>query len=78
MPREAEPSLNERQFFNKALQENIRLDGRGVDDYRPLELEFGDSYGVVDLRLGGTRYIHTNHFFALKYIKFTFVFKLLD
>lgn len=56
MPREVEPSLNERQFFAKALQENIRLDGRSFDQYRALELDFGDELGVVDVRLGKTRY----------------------
>ncbi|KAI6246806.1 Exosome complex component rrp45 [Erysiphe necator] len=55
MPREAEPSLNERQFFAKALQEEIRLDGRKKFEFRHLEIDFGGSYGVVDLRLGGTR-----------------------
>jgi len=57
MPREAEPSLNEKQFFAKALQENIRLDGRAFDHYRALELEFGPELGVSDVRLGKTRYI---------------------
>jgi exosome complex component RRP45 len=54
MPREAEPSLNEKQFFAKALQENIRLDGRSPDKFRHLELDFG-GYGVTDVRLGETR-----------------------
>ncbi len=57
MPKEVEPSLNERQFFAKALQEDIRLDGRSFDQFRALELEFGDEYGVADVRLGNTRYI---------------------
>lgn len=55
MPREAEPSLNERAFVLKALQANVRLDGRALDQYRPLELTFGDEYGVVDVKLGNTR-----------------------
>jgi len=55
MPREVEPSLNESQFFTKALQENLRIDGRAFDQYRPVELEFGDEYGVADVRLGKTR-----------------------
>ncbi|EKD21239.1 uncharacterized protein L3040_000719 [Drepanopeziza brunnea f. sp. 'multigermtubi'] len=59
MPREVEPSLNERQFFAKALHENIRLDGRAFDQYRAVELEFGEELGVVDLSLGKTR-IHTH------------------
>ena len=57
MPREVESSLNERQFFTRALQDNIRLDGRSFDQFRPLELEFGDQYGVADVRLGKTRYL---------------------
>lgn len=55
MPKEAEPSLNERQFFAKALAQDIRLDGRSLDQFRALEIEFGDEYGVVDVRLGRTR-----------------------
>lgn len=55
MPREVEPSLNERQFFAKALQEEVRFDGRQPYEFRSLEINFGESYGVVDLRLGGTR-----------------------
>ncbi|KAL2135443.1 hypothetical protein VTI74DRAFT_8545 [Chaetomium olivicolor] len=55
MPREIEPSLNEKQFVLQALQENVRLDGRELDQYRPLELNFGDQYGVADVTLGKTR-----------------------
>ncbi|KAK3295875.1 ribosomal protein S5 domain 2-type protein [Chaetomium fimeti] len=55
MPREAEPSLNEKQFVTQALQENLRLDGRQLDQYRPLEISFGDQYGVADVTLGKTR-----------------------
>jgi exosome complex component RRP45 len=57
MPREVGPSLNERQFFQKALQENLRIDGRNFDQFRSLELDFGDEYGVADVRLGKTRYV---------------------
>ncbi|KAG9232033.1 exosome complex endonuclease 2/ribosomal RNA processing protein-like protein [Amylocarpus encephaloides] len=59
MPREVEPSLNEKQFFVKALEENLRIDGRAFDQYRELDLEFGDELGVTDVRLGKTR-IHTH------------------
>ncbi|KAK4196619.1 ribosomal protein S5 domain 2-type protein [Triangularia verruculosa] len=55
MPREAEPSLNEKQFVLQALQDSIRLDGRELEQYRPLELTFGDQYGVADVTLGKTR-----------------------
>jgi exosome complex component RRP45 len=57
MPREAELSNNEREFILQALREGIRVDGRKFDAYRDLELEFGDQYGAVDLRLGKTRYV---------------------
>ncbi|KAI9883951.1 MAG: hypothetical protein M1823_004261 [Watsoniomyces obsoletus] len=55
MPREAEPSLNERAFILQALQEDIRLDGRAFNALRPVELKFGDELGVADLKWGGTR-----------------------
>ena len=55
MPREADPSLNERNFLLQALQENLRLDGRSFEDYRRLELSFGDAYGIVEVKLGKTR-----------------------
>jgi exosome complex component RRP45 len=55
MPREAEPSINEQAFVLKALRENIRLDGRSLDEFRELQLVFGDGFGVSDVRLGKTR-----------------------
>jgi len=55
MPREAEPSINERNFVLEALQQNVRLDGRALDAYRDLEISFEDGYGVADIRLGKTR-----------------------
>jgi exosome complex component RRP45 len=72
MPREVEPSLNEKQFFIKALQENIRLDGRTFDQFRALELEFGDKYGVADVRLGKTRY-DTPLLIASSYIEYYYM-----
>lgn len=56
MPREVEPSNNERAFILEALRENIRLDGRALDAFRNIELSFGDEYGVADVQLGETRY----------------------
>ncbi|KAL8876902.1 MAG: hypothetical protein Q9198_004978 [Flavoplaca austrocitrina] len=55
MPREAEPSNNERAFILEALQQDIRLDGRALDAFRHIRLSFGDEYGVADVRLGKTR-----------------------
>lgn len=57
MPREAEPSLNEKTFVTQALQEHLRLDNRAFDEYRPVELSFGDEYGVAEVKLGKTRYV---------------------
>jgi hypothetical protein len=58
MPREIESSLNEKQFVLQSLEEKIRLDGRDLETYRPLELDFGDEHGVVNVALGNTRQAH--------------------
>lgn len=58
MLRETEPSLNERQFTLQALQENQRIDGRAFDQFRDLDISFGDEYGVVNVTLGNTRWVH--------------------
>ncbi|KAI6810093.1 hypothetical protein KC332_g12502 [Hortaea werneckii] len=58
MPAEALPSTNESAFLLSALRENIRLDHRPFDAYRPISLSFPqlpDQYGVADVRLGKTR-----------------------
>ncbi|KAI9802609.1 MAG: hypothetical protein M1833_001683 [Piccolia ochrophora] len=55
MPREAEPSVNEKDFVLQALNENIRVDGRALDAFRDIELSFGDEYGVANVHLGKTR-----------------------
>lgn len=61
MPREVEPSLNEKAFVIRALQEQLRLDGRQLDEYRPLDLSFGEQYGSADVTLGKTRWdIHSS------------------
>ena len=57
MPREAEPSINERSFILQALEENVRLDGRALDAFRDIEISFGDDYGLADVQLGKTRYL---------------------
>lgn len=58
MPRAAELSLNEREFILQALRRDLRVDNRGFDEYRPLELTFGDEYGVADVQLGKTRFVN--------------------
>ncbi|KHO00705.1 3' exoribonuclease [Metarhizium album ARSEF 1941] len=42
MPRDAEPSLSEKAFVTRALGEGLRLDSRKFEQFRPLELTFGD------------------------------------
>ncbi|KAF2400814.1 exoribonuclease [Trichodelitschia bisporula] len=55
MPREATLSTNEREFILEALRQDKRLDGRAFEQFRSLELSFGDEFGVVDVQLGRTR-----------------------
>lgn len=55
MPRDHEPSSNEQKFLLSALREQLRLDNRALDQFRPLSLSFGEEYGVCDIRLGKTR-----------------------
>lgn len=60
MPRDLEPSLNEKNFTLQALKLNIRADGRKLDEFRKLNLTFGDEYGMADVTLGKTRYCAPN------------------
>ncbi|KAL7271481.1 3'-5'-exoribonuclease [Rhizina undulata] len=55
MPKELDPSTNEKTFVLEALKQNIRIDGRDFDAFRDLELSFGEEYGLVDVKLGKTR-----------------------
>ena len=57
MPREAEPSNNERAFILEALRQDVRVDGRALDAYRDIEISLGDEYGIADVRLGETRFV---------------------
>ncbi|KAM4068167.1 3' exoribonuclease family protein [Hirsutella rhossiliensis] len=58
MPREASPSLSEKTFVSRALEEGLRLDNRKFDQFRPLQLAFADDeYGVADVRCGKTRVV---------------------
>lgn len=56
MNKEAPLSIAERDFILNALHEDVRLDGRGADQLRPLKVSFGDEYGHVKVQLGKTRY----------------------
>jgi hypothetical protein len=56
MPREAEPSQNEKTFVLQALGEGLRIDGRKLEQFRPIAVNFGDELGVADVQIGKTRY----------------------
>merc|ERR1712187_27408 len=55
--KEAPLSIAERDFILNALREDVRLDGRGADQLRPLKVSFGDEYGHVKVQLGKTSLI---------------------
>ncbi|KAK1820338.1 3'-5'-exoribonuclease [Friedmanniomyces endolithicus] len=60
MPHATRPSTNESNFLLSALRENLRLDSRALDQYRPISLQFPsdpDVYGQTDVRIGKTRVI---------------------
>jgi exosome complex component RRP45 len=54
MPRLPAPSTLEHDFVVNTLKEDaLRVDGRQLLDARELSLRFGDSYGSVEVSLGG-------------------------
>ncbi|OLL23903.1 Exosome complex component rrp45 [Neolecta irregularis DAH-3] len=55
--KDLDPSVNERDFVLKALEECIRIDSRTVEEFRPIKIVFGEEYGLVDVRVGKTRII---------------------
>ncbi|KAG5437712.1 hypothetical protein PCK2_000989, partial [Pneumocystis canis] len=57
MPKDIGLSLNERDFILDALNQNLRLDGRGFNVWRDLTLNFGNSYGHAEVSLGKTRVV---------------------
>lgn len=57
MPREADLSNVERSFILEALDQNIRLDGRALDQFRTLDISFEQDYGACAVTLGKTKYV---------------------
>ncbi|KAE8352238.1 ribosomal protein S5 domain 2-type protein [Aspergillus coremiiformis] len=57
MNKEAPLSIAERDFILNALREDVRLDGREADQFRPLNVSFGEEYGHVKIQLGKTSLI---------------------
>ncbi|XP_058130146.1 exosome complex component RRP45 [Anopheles ziemanni] len=48
-------SNNEKSFVQKAILESIRVDGRKMDEFRKLRINFGSEWGLVHVTLGQTR-----------------------
>jgi len=55
MPREPEPSNNEKAFVLGALQQGLRVDGRQLDEFRKVDISFGEEFGLADIKMGRTR-----------------------
>ncbi|KAI9092148.1 ribosomal protein S5 domain 2-type protein [Phlyctochytrium arcticum] len=55
MVKEVQPSTNEKQFILQALDEGLRVDGRGVHDVRKISFALGPQSGHAEVRLGKTR-----------------------
>lgn len=62
MPRQADISTVEKAFILQALLKDLRLDGRRVDQFRTVELEFGSQYGTVTITLGKTRCVGSRYY----------------
>ncbi|KAJ2829609.1 3'-5'-exoribonuclease [Coemansia erecta] len=54
MVAESEPSNIETAFFLESLQKGMRVDGRGIYDYRTLKISGGAATGLVEVQLGQT------------------------
>ncbi|PVU93226.1 hypothetical protein BB561_003398 [Smittium simulii] len=50
-------SNNNREFVLEALKSGYRIDGRGIYDYRNLEIKCGEEAGSVQVQLGDSRVI---------------------
>lgn len=55
MPRDVEISNVESDFILESLDQSLRVDFRGADEFRALAISFGDDYGLVEVSLGETR-----------------------
>uniref|UniRef100_A0ACD5TFH6 Uncharacterized protein n=1 Tax=Avena sativa TaxID=4498 RepID=A0ACD5TFH6_AVESA len=53
--RQRRPTVNEREFIERALQSNLRADGRGPFDFRELKIVLCRENGTAEVELGETR-----------------------
>ena len=51
------PSIPEREFLLNAIDQSLRLDGRGLWQARAPILTFGPELGWVECAMGKTRYV---------------------
>ena len=49
------PSIPERDFTLEALKQHLRIDGRGPNDMRSVDISFGPDLGWVECAIGKTR-----------------------
>lgn len=55
MPRGLDISNVERSFILDALSQGIRTDGRGLYQFRNIDLALGEEYGTATVSMGNTR-----------------------
>ena len=55
MAKDIETSASESKFILDALRQNYRLDGRKFDQFREVQLTFGEEFGDVMVQMGKTR-----------------------
>ncbi|KAI3406228.1 RRP45 [Candida oxycetoniae] len=56
MSRSVELTTNEKNFLHQALENNLRLNGRGFNDFRNLDIYLSPTeYGYVEVSLGKTK-----------------------
>ncbi|WVZ62014.1 hypothetical protein U9M48_011809 [Paspalum notatum var. saurae] len=49
------PTVNERDFIERVLQSDLRVDGRNSFDFRTLKITLGREDGMSEVQLGETR-----------------------
>lgn len=54
MAKDIEISTSESAFIREALRQSLRLDGRKLDQFRDVKIEFGQEYGDVTVTMGKT------------------------
>ncbi|ODV94861.1 hypothetical protein PACTADRAFT_50715 [Pachysolen tannophilus NRRL Y-2460] len=55
MPKGIDVSNVAKDFELESLKQGLRLDGRKLNEFRDVEINIGNSYGSVDVKLGKTR-----------------------